>query len=59
MQQYMEYICYVWTGALNCFLDMLDKVQKQVGLRTLYFRDNIFVVLALYIYIYFLTFQML
>ena len=26
----MEYYCHVWTGALSCYLNMLDKLQKLV-----------------------------
>ena len=26
----MEYSYYVWAGALSCYLDLLDKLQKQV-----------------------------
>ena len=26
----MEYYCHVWAGALNFYLDMLDKLQKLV-----------------------------
>ena len=26
----MKYCCYVWTGSLICFLDMLNKAQKQI-----------------------------
>ena len=29
MQPCMEYCCHVWTGASNCYLDMLDKLQKR------------------------------
>ena len=29
MQPYMEYCCHIWTGASNCYLDMLDKLQKR------------------------------
>ena len=25
----MEYCCHVWAGAPSCYLDMLDKLQKQ------------------------------
>ena len=24
----MEYCCHVWAGALNCYLELLDKLQK-------------------------------
>ena len=27
---YMEYCCHVWAGAPSCFLDLLDKLQKQI-----------------------------
>ena len=30
IQPFMKYCCHVWAGALNCYLDMLDKLQKQV-----------------------------
>ena len=30
MQPYMEYCCYVWAGALSCYLEILDKLQKWV-----------------------------
>ena len=26
----MEYCCHVWAGTPNCYLDMLDRLQKQV-----------------------------
>ena len=26
----MEYRCHVWAGALICFLELLDKLQKQL-----------------------------
>ena len=26
----MEYCCHVWGGAPSCYLEMLDKVQKQI-----------------------------
>ena len=26
----MEYCCHVWAGAPSCYLDILDKLQKQV-----------------------------
>ena len=26
----MEYCCHVWGGAPNCYLDLLDKLQKQI-----------------------------
>ena len=26
----MEFCCYVWAGALNCYLIMLDKLQKRI-----------------------------
>ena len=26
----MEYCCHVWAGAPSCFLDLLDKLQKQI-----------------------------
>ena len=26
----MEYCFHVWAGALSCYLEMLDKLQKQV-----------------------------
>ena len=28
---WMECWCHVWAGAFNCYLDMLDKLQKWVG----------------------------
>ena len=27
---YMEYCCQVWAGAPSCYLDLLDKLQKQI-----------------------------
>ena len=24
----MEYCCHIWTGALDCYLELLDKLQK-------------------------------
>ena len=29
-QSCMEYSCHVWAGASNCYLEMLDKLQKQI-----------------------------
>ena len=26
----MEYCCHVWAGAPNCYLDLLDKLQKRI-----------------------------
>ena len=26
----MEYCCYVWAGAPSCYLELLDKLQKQI-----------------------------
>ena len=26
----MEYCCYVWTGAPSCYLELLEKLQKQI-----------------------------
>ena len=26
----MEYCCHVWTGAPNCYLKLLDKLQKRI-----------------------------
>ena len=26
----MEYCCHVWAGASSCYLEMLDKLQKQI-----------------------------
>ena len=26
----MEYCCHVWAGAHSCYLEMLDKLQKQI-----------------------------
>ena len=26
----MEYCCHVWVGAPSCYLELLDKVQKQI-----------------------------
>ena len=26
----MEYCCHVWAGALSCYLELLDKLQKQI-----------------------------
>ena len=30
IQPYMEYCCHVWAGAPNCYLELLDKHQKQI-----------------------------
>ena len=30
IQPCMEYCCHVWAGAPNCFLELLDKLQKQM-----------------------------
>ena len=26
---YMEYCCHIWVGAPSCYLELLDKLQKQ------------------------------
>ena len=26
----MEYCCHIWTGAPNCYLELLDKLQRQI-----------------------------
>ena len=26
----MEYSCHVWTGSFSCYLELLDKLQKQI-----------------------------
>ena len=26
----MEYCCHIWTGAPNCYLELLDKIQKPI-----------------------------
>ena len=26
----MEYSCHVWVGTLSCYLELLDKLQKQI-----------------------------
>ena len=26
----MEYCCHVWAGALSCYLELLDKIQKRI-----------------------------
>ena len=34
---YMEYCCYIWAGTPSCYLELLDKLQKQiVGLLVLH-----------------------
>ena len=30
IQPCMEYCCHAWAGAPSCYLDMLDKLQKQI-----------------------------
>ena len=30
IQPCMEYCCHVWAGAPNCYLELLDKLQKQI-----------------------------
>ena len=30
IQPCMEYCCHVWTGALSCYLEVLDKLQKRI-----------------------------
>ena len=30
IQPHMEYCCHVWDGAPSCFLEFLDKLQKQI-----------------------------
>ena len=30
IQPCMEYCCHVWTGAPSCYLELLDKLQKQI-----------------------------
>ena len=27
----MEYCCHVWAAAPSCFMELLDKLQKQIG----------------------------
>ena len=27
---FVEYCCYIWAGAPSCFLELLDKLQKQI-----------------------------
>ena len=27
----MEYCCHVWVGAPSCYLELLDKLQKQIS----------------------------
>ena len=27
----MEYCCHIWAGAPSCYLELLDKLQKQIG----------------------------
>ena len=29
IQPFVEYHCYVWAGAPSCYLELLDKLQKQ------------------------------
>ena len=30
IQPYMEYCCHVWAGAPSCYMELLDKLQKQI-----------------------------
>ena len=30
IQPYMEFCCHVWAGAPSCFLELLNKLQKQI-----------------------------
>ena len=30
IQPCVEYCCYVWAGAPSCYLELLDKLQKQI-----------------------------
>ena len=30
IRPYMEYCCHVWAGALSCYLELLDKLQKRI-----------------------------
>ena len=30
IQPCMEYCCHVWAGACSCYLELLDKLQKQM-----------------------------
>ena len=30
MRPCMEYCCHVWAGAPNCYLELLDKLQKRI-----------------------------
>ena len=30
IQPWMEYFCHVWVGAPSCYLELLDKLQKQI-----------------------------
>ena len=29
-QSCMEYCCHIWAGAPNCYLELLDKLQKRI-----------------------------
>ena len=31
IRPFMEYCCHVWAGALSCYLELLDKLQKQIS----------------------------
>ena len=30
IRPYMEYCCHIWAGAPSCYLELLDKLQKQI-----------------------------
>ena len=30
VRPYMEYCCHVWVGAPGCYLELLDKLQKEI-----------------------------
>ena len=30
IRPYMEYCCHVWAGALSCYLELLDRLQKRL-----------------------------
>ena len=45
----MKYCCHIWAGALSCYLELLDKLQKQIC-KSLAHRQNIVTLSLVYRY---------
>ena len=43
----MEYCCHVWAGALSCYLELLDSLQKQIQGVHQIFPKNLMIPMAL------------